>query len=488
MAHSEAHPITAAGSPASSPSRRRSWISLLALVLIYVIIAHVLPRPEAVAPAAWRLTGLFIATVVGLILQPIAGGALVLIAVTMSAVVGGLSIGQALAGYADSTVWLVMAAFFISRALINTGLARRIALIFVRMFGKHSVGVSYSLALSDMVLATIIPSNAARTGGVILPIARSIAELYKSSPGPTATVLGSFLMTAVYQSGCITAAMFFTGQASNPLAAQIAGSQFNYPVTWLSWMVAALVPGLVSLAVIPWVVLKLNPPQVRHTPDAAAFAHRELEQMGKVRGPEAITMAVFLAVCGLWVTSGWHGIDITVTALLGAAALLVTRVVDWEDIKSERAAWDIFIWYGGLLRLGRALNEGGVTTEFANWAGGMLSGFTWMWLLGAALVIYFYAHYIFASITAHILAMYAPFMGVLVAAGAPVGLVVFAFAFASNLSAGLTHYGTTPAPMFFGQGYASLGTWWRVGFVCSVVNLLIWATIGFGWWKLIGLW
>src|SRR5207249_2748779 len=93
----------------------------------------------------WRLFGIFIATIGGLILQPIAGGALVLIAVTLAAVFGGLTIQQTLEGYADPTVWLVMAAFFISIAMIKTGFARRLALIFVRAFGKTSLGVSYAL-------------------------------------------------------------------------------------------------------------------------------------------------------------------------------------------------------------------------------------------------------------------------------------------------------------------------------------------------------
>ena len=195
---------------------------LLLLAAIYCVIAYAIPRPQALKPEAWRLFGLFTATIVGLILQPIPGGALVLIAIACSALIGGLSIAQALSGYSDPTVWLVMAAFFISRALINTGLARRIALFFVRLFGKTSLGICYALSLSDMVLAAIIPSNGARSGGVILPIVRSIAEIYKSHPGETAGLLGSFLISAVVQAICVTAAMFLTGQASNPLAAQIA--------------------------------------------------------------------------------------------------------------------------------------------------------------------------------------------------------------------------------------------------------------------------
>jgi len=173
-------------------SREKStWIwKAIVPVALYALVVWAIPRPEALKPESWRLVGIFLATIAGLILQPIPGGALVLLAVTLASILGGLTIQDALAGYGDPTVWLVMAAFFISRALIKTGMARRLALFFVRLFGKTSLGVCYALSLSDMTLATIIPSNAARSGGVILPILRSIAEVYCSRPGATAALLG----------------------------------------------------------------------------------------------------------------------------------------------------------------------------------------------------------------------------------------------------------------------------------------------------------
>ncbi len=157
---------------------KRTARGFLILALVYCAVVYVIPKPAEVKPEGWRLTGIFIATIAGSITQPIPAGALVLLAVTLSALFGGLTVEQALMGWADKSVWLVMAAFMISRALINTGLARRVALFFVRAFGKSSLGVSYALSLSDMVLAGMIPSNGARSGGVILPIARSISELY----------------------------------------------------------------------------------------------------------------------------------------------------------------------------------------------------------------------------------------------------------------------------------------------------------------------
>ncbi len=473
--------------PQTDAPLRRRLIGGLFVVGLYCAV-QLLPRPAVIKPEGWRLLGIFAATIGGMILQPIPGGAVVLIAVTLAAVVGGLTIQQALEGYADPTVWLVMAAFFISIAMLKTGFARRLALVFVRAFGQSSLGIAYALSMTDMFLAGIIPSNGARSGGVVLPIARSIAELYGSTPGATAGLLGSFLITAVYQNICVTAAMFMTGQASNPLVAKIATDTFHYPVSWPLWALAGIVPGLCSLLLLPYLIYRMDPPQIRRTPEAAAFARSELVRMGRMDRGQIIVLIVFLSVCGMWMTTPLHRLEISIPALLGACALLATGVLRWEDVLGERVAWDIFIWYGGMVRLGRALNDAGVTREFARGVGGLFPGAGWVTLFAVALVIYFYTHYGFASITAHILAMFPPFVVLLTAKGAPMGLTIFAFACFTNFAAGLTHYGTTPSPMFYAADYVSFRKWWKVGFIASLANIAIWSTVGFAWWKLIGIW
>jgi len=322
----------------------------------------------------------------------------------------------------------------------------------------------------------------------VLPIARSIAELYGSRPGATAALIGTFLMTALYQNICVTAAMFLTGQASNPLAAKIAADTFQFPMSWGLWALAGIVPGICSLALIPYVIYRIDPPEIRKTPEAAAFAASELQKMGRMDRGQSIVLIIFIVVCGLWITSPIHHLDIAVSALLGSCALLLTGILRWDDVLAERAAWDIFVWYGGLVRLGKALNDAGVTREFAKSVGTLFPGESWVILFAFALLIYFYTHYGFASITAHILAMFAPFVVVLASKGAPLGLTIFAFACFTNLSAGLTNYGTTPSPMFYSLNYVSFQKWWKAGFIISIVNLIIWSTIGFAWWKLIGIW
>ncbi len=465
----------------------RSW-RLFALLAIYLVVAHVWPRPEAVSPEGWRITGLFLATIAGLMLQPLPGAALVVISLTLFVLVGGLPVARVLSGFASPSVWLVLTAMLMSRALRDTGLSRRIALLFVRLFGRTSLGVSYSLVMSDVTLAAGIPSITARSGGIVLPIARSIAELYESTPGPTARRLGTFLMTALYQGSAVACAMFMTGQASNVLVSGLSAKLTGVTVTWSSWLIAGLVPGLVSCIAIPYVVLRMLPPDIRKTPAAATFARHELEAMGSLKPSETITLLVFIGVCGLWITSGWHRIDVAVVAMAAVGVLFLSNVLTWETALKEHSAWDVFVWYGGLLTMGEVLNETGSTTAFANWVGASFTGMHWYGVLLATIVIYFYAHYAFASITAHALAMFPPFVVMLVGLGTPPSLAVYSLACMANLTAGLTHYGTTTAPIVFAEKYVSFGDWWRVGFVASLVNLAIWLTVGFAWWKLLGFW
>jgi DASS family divalent anion:Na+ symporter len=475
---SEAH-----DKPAISPLVSSAMILALGIVILYL-----LPRPAGVTVQGWRMLAIFLCTVLALMLRPVPGGAAVLIGVALTVLAGVFSISQALSAYGSSTVWLVLAAFLIARALINSGLARRIALLFVRAIGHTSLGLGYSLVASDIVLAGIIPANSARVGGVLLPITRSLAGIYRSTPGATAALLGTYLMLTIYQGDVVACAMFLTGQASNAIGAALAGQTAKVTITWSSWLRAAVFPGLAAAIVVPWAIYRLSPPEIKFTPKAAEMARRELEEMGPMRWPEKTVLAVFLLVCGLWATSALHHLDTTTVALIGVGILLASGALSWGDAVREHLAWDIFVWYGGLIRMGEALNDFGITAHFARLVSSHFAGWTWPALFCAVLLIYFYAHYAFASITTHILSMYAPFVAVLVTAGAPAPLVAYALVFAANLSASLTHYGTTPAPIVFAAGFVSHGKWWKIGLLVSFVNLAIWAGLGLIWWRFLGLW
>ena len=460
---------------------------LAVLVVIYAVIAYLIPPPSGVTPEGWRLTAIFVAVIAGQMLQPMASPAIVLIGLA-ALVANGTPMGEALGGYAAPSVWLVLVAMIMARVLIDTGAAHRIALLFIRQFGKRSLGVAYALVMTDVTLAGGVPSITARSAGMVMPVGRAIAELFDSHPGVTAPRLGRFLFASMYQGSAVACAMFLTGQASNILAVGLAMKLVNVEITWSSWFVSAIVPGVVSCIAVPWVVYKIVPPEIVATPQATEFARAQLERLGPLDRRESLALGVFASVGLLWLTSGLHGLDVTFVSMLGLATLLLTGTLTWEQVTGERAAWDVFIWYGGLLKMGELLNNTGVTRVFAESVGGIFVGLPWFTVLLLTLLIYFYAHYFFASITAHVLAMFPPFVLLLTAVGVPPLLAVYSLMCLANLTAGLTHYGTTTGPILYSANYVTFGEWWRAGFAVSIVNLVVWLTVGFAWWKFLGYW
>ena len=458
------------------------------IIIIIGLLIWYSPVPAGVKKEAWHLLAIFVATIVGLILTPLPMGAVVIFGVMMTTFTGTLKIGEALSGFANSTVWLIVTAFLIARGFISTGLGRRIAYIFIRAFGRKTLGLAYSVVASELVLSPATPSNTARSGGIIYPIVRSLTNTFGSEPGETARKIGAFLMIMEYQATVITSAMFMTSMAPNPLIAELAKKTANISISWGMWALAAIVPGILSLIIVPFILYKIYPPEIKATPQAAEMAKNELEKMGPMKRTEKIMLFVFILILALWATSEWNKIDATVVALMGVSIMLLTGVIRWDDVLAEKGAWDALFWFGGLVMMASYLNQLGFMKWFATTVGNSLAGWMWISALIVLMLVYFYSHYGFASTTAHVTAMFPAFLAVAVAVKAPPYLAALTLGFFSALNAGITHYGTGPAPIYFNAGYLDQKTWWKLGLIISSVNIAIWIGIGFPWWKVLGLW
>ncbi|BDU74649.1 anion permease [Mesoterricola silvestris] len=438
---------------------------------------------------ALHLFAIFVATILGIILRPLPMGAVAIIGVGLTAITGTLSIGESLSGFSEKTLWLIIVAFMFARGFIKTGLGTRIAYFFMRLLGRRTLGLAYGLAATEFCLAPVVPSNTARTAGIIMPIMRSLARAYGSNPGDgTERRMGAYLTMTCFNIDLIVSAMFLTAMAANPMAQKFA-ADFGVTITWSSWFVAAIVPGLVGLLVIPYVFYKLYRPGITETPEAVEMATAKLREMGRLSMSEWLMTGVFAVVLLLWVFGEkFLGMDGTTAALLGLGLLLLTGVLHWTDVLAEHNAWDVLIWTGGLIMMAGFLNKLGMIPWFSKVVGASMAGHGWIFGFLVLCLTYFYAHYFFASMTAHVGAMYAAFLGVSITLGAPPMLAALVLCFFSNLHASMTHYGTGPAAAMFGMGYVPIGTWWRLGFIVSLVNIAIWVFVGGAWWKVLGLW
>ncbi len=473
--------------------------------LITLVIWFFIPIPAGVTPQAWHLLALFIGVIAAIIGKAMPIGAIAFIAILLVAITGvtadkpGAAIQDALSSFANPLIWLIGFSIMISRGLIKTRLGARIGYYFISIFGKKTLGIGYGLALSELVLAPVTPSNTARGGAVIHPIMKSIAASYDSDPEQgTQGRIGKYLALVNYHANPITSAMFITATAPNPLVVKLIADATgaNIQLSWSTWALAMLLPGLAAILLMPLVLFWLYPPEIKNTPNAAQFAKEKLAEMGEMSRGERIMLTIFAVLLLLWAGipamifgSAW-AVDPTTTALLGLVLLLLTGVLTWDDVLKEKSAWDTIVWFSALIMMASYLNKLGLIAWFSQ---SLQSGITHIgldWFAASALLLlaYMYAHYFFASTTAHITAMFGAFFAAGIALGSPPMLFALLMAAASSLMMTLTHYATGTSPVIFGSGYTTLGEWWKAGFVMSVVNLIVWVVVGFGWWKVLGYW
>ncbi|CAK9220688.1 unnamed protein product [Sphagnum troendelagicum] len=463
----------------------------LAASLAVGIILWFIPAPTGVTKNAWQLLAIFLGTIVGIITQPLPLGAVALMGLGAAVLTKTLTFAAAFSAFGDPIPWLIALAFFFAKGFIKTGLGNRVAYQFVSLFGKTSLGLGYSLVFSEALLAPAIPSVSARAGGIFLPLVKALCLACGSNVGDgTESKLGSWLMLTCFQTSVISSAMFLTAMAANPLSVNLAAGAIGQTIGWTDWAVAAVVPGLVSLLVIPLLLYVIYPPTVKSSPDAPKLAQENLAKMGPMSKNEKIMSATLIVTVGLWIFGAVLKVDAVSAAILGLSVLLTTGVVTWKECLGEAVAWDTLTWFAALIAMAGYLNKFGLISWFSEnvvkVVGGL--GLSWQASFGILVLLYFYSHYFFASGAAHIGAMFTAFLSVSTALGTPPLFGALVLAFLSNLMGGLTHYGIGSAPVFYGANYVPLSTWWGYGFICSVVNIIIWLGVGGIWWKYLGLW
>ena len=457
------------------------------MVLIPGLLLYLFPIP-GLNQQQGRLAAIFIATIIALVAQPVRMGIAVIIAMTVLALTNTLPPAKILSGFSNVTIWLVFIAFLFSRAVTATGFGTRVAYVFIQRFARTPLRLGYSLAAANVVLAPFIPSDTARGGGVIFPIARSVASAFNSEPGPHGKLIGTFLVLVSFHATYTASGIYLTGMAANPMIAGFALEIGQVELTWLRWFAGSCLPGFLTLLIMPWLLFRWTKPEIRDTSPARELARSELSLMGPLSRDERWLAAIMVGVMVGWVVQPWHGVSNTFVAMTGLSAILLAKVLTWEDLLSEHRAWDALIWFGSLVMMADQLNEIGAIKILSGKLFGVMEGWSWLMVLMVLVTAYCYVHYSFASLTAHVTALYPGFLGAAIAGGAPPLMAALALAYFSNLNAAMTHYGTGSAPVFFNAGYVRQGEWWRYGFWISVLNLIIWLGIGPLWWKVVGIW
>jgi len=487
-------------SPASSPAgpapeekfrwEGASLPKLAAVIAVGLLIAFIPWKPAELTNQAWALFSIFVATIFGLILEPMPTSALAILSATVVLLTRTLEFPDLFSAFASSTTWLIVASFFFAKAFSLTGLGTRVANLFVWACGRTTLQLATGLVYAGLVLCPTMPSTSARHSGIFLPIVSSICERAESFPGPSASRLGKFMMMVMIQSSGPMTALFLSGAAPNLLCLELArGLGVNIPSPWIAWLSAASVPAFACIILCPLMVYKMVPPDLKDTPDAPSEAKQRLQESGPMTFKEWGLAATMVLCITLWVLSGVLAMPPVYAALLGLSILLVTGILKWKECLSYTPAWDMLIWFSILVAMSSQLTATGVTQYFTGQISAFMGQFTTSWVTTFYFLhaFYFLMHYLVASQTAHVAALYTAFLSLMIAAGVPPVLGALTLGFNNSLFGGITTFSSSQAAIYYGTGYLDLKEVFLVGGIMAVTYYIVFGTLGMLWWRMIGL-
>jgi L-tartrate/succinate antiporter len=468
------------------PRRAMAWRALVPLAIGTVIA--VTPVPQGLSANAWYYFALFAAVIAGIITEPVPPAILGLAGVTIAAVLRLVraspadATSWALSGFANSTVWLIFAAYMFALGYSQTGLGRRIALQLIRVMGKRTLGLGYAVAFADLVLAPFTPSTTARSGGTIYPVIRNIPELYGSRPDDeSARKIGAYLLYTAVATSCVTSSMFLTGLAPNALAMSIIVRTLNVTVSWMDWFKGFAPVGVVLFILVPVLLYKIYPPEIKEAPEAPLWAAQQLQEIGPITRHEIAMLLLVIGALALWIGAAAY-IDPAMVAILVVVLMVVLRVVSWDQVIGNAQAWNVLVWFATLVTLAAGLAE----TRFLDWIArsiaptlaGLSVYATIVTLVGA----FFFLHYFFASLTAHAAALFPVFLGIAIKIPgvSPVGWALL-LGYSIGLMGILTSYASGQVAIYYGSGYIKRRDFWVLGFIMSVVFFLVYVAIIVPW-------
>ena len=438
------------------------------------------PVPEGLTPPAWHLFAIFAATIASVIVGAFPILTASVLAIGIAVLSGVLTPAKAYSGFANGTILLIVVAFLVARAIVKCGLGARLGHLVVKLFGRSTLGLGYSIFLLDAVIAPAFPSDTARSG-VLYPLALSLAEGGGSRPDEQSRKrMGAYLMFCAMATLTVSSALWLTAMAGNPLGAEI-GKSLGFHISFASWLVAAAAPMLVILALLPLLIYKVFPPEVKATPEAPAAARKALAAMGPLSLHEWIVSATFVVMVVLWGLAGTLKLDLTAVAFLGLGVLLATGVLTLKDIGQQGDVLATFVWFAILYTLSGQLSALGFMGYLGQRLGGALGGLPWLAVYVILVLAYVVLHYLFVSQTAHILALFGVFLGVGAQLGVPVPLLGFALLFATSNFSTITPQASSANVLVVGSGYLTQGELYRLGTITTAFNILVLLLVGTPW-------
>ncbi len=461
-------------------AHRRRLIALAAATVLFLAML-LLPAPEGLAPAGWRVAAVVVLMAVLWMTEAVPLAATALLPLALFPTLGIATMDVVASPYANPLIFLFLGGFLIALAIERWGLHRRIALNVIA-----AVGAREDFQIGGVMLATAAVSmwvsNTATTI-MMLPVALSIVPRdARGAIDPEHGPFAAALLLGVAYGASIGGVATLVGTPPNALFAGFMLENYDVQVGFGQWMLIG-VPVSLSMLVVAWLLLTraLFPVQHLERPGAREAIKTALGSLGPASRAEKRTAVVFAITAALWLSRPWlaqrfPGLSDTSIAIAGALSLFVIpsglkrgeRLLDWGQ--AERLPWGVLLLFGGGLTLANAISASGL----AGWIGAQLTAFHgWPLVVLVAVVVLLII--LFSELASNT-ATAAAFLPVVAALATSVGEDPIRLVVPAVLAASfgfMLPVATPPNAIVFGSGQITVAQMLRAGFWVDVLGAAV---------------
>ncbi len=452
-------------------------IKIFRLVAIVVIatLAWMFLKPVAgLSDKALHMIIIFVATMTGVMLEVCSTVAFLLMSMLIANLTGTIEVKEGFCGFSNIVPWLLFLVLSLATAITKTSLGMRLAYIFMKFFGKGINGLSYSIILTELFVAPVLPSNTARAASIGYPLVTSLSKYISANvKNVTEKSIGSYLSVLYSSSNAVCSSLFLTAMISNAIIVEVMREN-NIHMTWLTWTKFAILPGIIILAVIPFIVRIFCSPKTRDLGDIQAKAKTNYETLGELSKHEKCIIATFGIMLIMWILAETIHIPVLVTTLLGLCVFYSLGIVNIKDILSSHGTFNAVITLSIIISYVNCLTAFGAIDWFNKVVTDMIGGFPPLMSFLILSIIYFFAHYFFTGEGSRIIALYSSFLSIGMSLGIDKMSVSMTLAVFSSMSSILTHYSGPVAILMFSTGYVSPKKWLANGTTLALVIMCIW--------------
>lgn len=477
----EERPAAHAEPPPPPPSLSWEEIGQRAILVVGIAVSlwiYLAPLPHGLTAQGKTGCAIFFLCTTLWITNAVPFGVTGLLSIALLGITGAMKTSEAFAAFGNSAVFFLIGVFILGGALVDSGLSKRCALLFLRYFEQSPYAFATGMMLAAAFGTMWMPNQA--TSAMLFPIAVEVAQALRLRPLHSNYAKTLFL--SLGWGAMVGSNASFLGSTRAALALGMLKESFGRTISFGEWVAAALPMIVLGVTVVPFILRWSFPKEEVSFTSARVMLETQVKQLGPMQGRQWKVAAIALLTILAWVLVG-DRFDLAVISLLGATALFATRAITWEEAE-RRVYWNIVLMYGGAIALGAVIDKTGAARWIVERMVGTTS-FPPLLAVGAVLV----GSLILSEFMSNAAAV-AVMLPLAFSLGKTLGASPVALTLATSIGAGLDFalpFSSAPNTIVFASGYLRMMDVVKAGAIMTIASIAIVLLVAWLWWPVLGL-